>query len=111
MSDLTALSVWWDGTAGLDSSCGWQVIRMVGESNETVAAGGVSGTGSNKMPTLDEYGNNLTQQAREVRMHALQLAVLCSVGRHSAFRAGARLDIAAAMASAAAIHLVLSNID
>ena len=42
---------------------------MVGESNETVAAGGVSGAGSNKMPTLDEYGNNLTQQAREVQPH------------------------------------------
>ena len=51
----------------LSTGLPWQVIRMVGESNETVAAGGVSGTGSNKMPTLDEYGNNLTQQAREVR--------------------------------------------
>ena len=49
-----------------DIQCLLQVIRMVGESNETVAAGGVSGTGSNKMPTLDEYGNNLTQQAKEV---------------------------------------------
>ena len=40
---------------------------MVGESQETVGVGGGSGPSSNKTPTLEEYGNNLTQQAREVR--------------------------------------------
>jgi len=45
-----------------------QVIRMVGESQEAVGAGvGSAAAGSNKMPTLQEYGTNLTQQAAEVR--------------------------------------------
>ena len=43
-----------------------QVIRMVGESQETVSVGGGSGSSSNKMPTLEEYGTNLTTQATEV---------------------------------------------
>lgn len=44
-----------------------QVIRMVGESQETVGStvgGGASG--SNKTPTLEEYGTNLTTLAEEV---------------------------------------------
>ena len=40
---------------------------MVGESQETVSVGGGSGSSSNKMPTLEEYGTNLTTQATEVR--------------------------------------------
>lgn len=43
---------------------------MVGESQEAVGAGVGSGSqaqGSNKTPTLQEYGTNLTQQALEVR--------------------------------------------
>ncbi len=45
-----------------------QVIRMVGESQEPVGAGvGSSQTaGTNKTPTLQEYGTNLTTQAAEV---------------------------------------------
>ncbi len=46
-----------------------QVIRMVGESQETVGStvgGGASG--SNKTPTLEEYGTNLTTLAEEVLM-------------------------------------------
>ncbi len=44
-----------------------QVIRMVGESQEAVAAGGAGGApGSNKTPTLEEYGTNLTEQAVSV---------------------------------------------
>ena len=45
-----------------------QVIRMVGESQEPVGStvGGGS-SGSNKMPTLEEYGTNLTALAEEVR--------------------------------------------
>ena len=44
-----------------------QVIRMVGESQEAVGAGvGGGSSGSNKMPTLEEYGTNLTRQAEEV---------------------------------------------
>ena len=44
-----------------------QVIRMVGESQETVgsAVGGGSSS-SNKTPTLEEYGTNLTTLAEEV---------------------------------------------
>ena len=45
-----------------------QVIRMVGESQEAVGAGvGGGSSGTNKMPTLEEYGTNLTRQAEEVR--------------------------------------------
>ena len=40
---------------------------MVGESQETVGAGvGGGSSGANKMPTLEEYGTNLTKQAEEV---------------------------------------------
>lgn len=40
---------------------------MVGESQEAVGAGvGGSSSGTNKMPTLEEYGTNLTRQAEEV---------------------------------------------
>ncbi len=36
---------------------------MVGESQEAVGAGvGASGGSSNKTPTLEEYGTNLTRQ-------------------------------------------------
>ena len=42
---------------------------MVGESNDTVGAGvGGAASGSNKTPTLEEYGVNLTRQAEEVRI-------------------------------------------
>lgn len=41
---------------------------MVGESQDTVTVGGGSGSSSNKMPTLEEYGTNLTTQATEVRV-------------------------------------------
>ncbi|KAL6769511.1 CLPC1 [Auxenochlorella protothecoides x Auxenochlorella symbiontica] len=46
-----------------------QVVRMVGESQEPVGTtvGGGS-TGSNKMPTLEEYGTNLTAQAEEGKL-------------------------------------------
>lgn len=48
--------------------CAPQVIRMVGESQEQlVGAGAGGGAGSNKTPTLEEYGTNLTTQANEVR--------------------------------------------
>jgi ATP-dependent Clp protease ATP-binding subunit ClpA len=59
-----------------------QVIRMVGESQETVGAGvgGAQAGGSNKLPTLSEYGTNLTTQAAEVR--APLLAVLAGEIQH-----------------------------
>ena len=44
---------------------------MVGESQETVSVGGGSGSSSNKMPTLEEYGTNLTTQPTEVRRSRL----------------------------------------
>jgi len=40
---------------------------MVGESQEAVGVGAGSGPSSNKTPTLEEYGTNLTTQAKEVR--------------------------------------------
>ena len=43
-----------------------QVIRMVGESTEAVGAGVGGGSSGNKMPTLEEYGTNLTKLAEEV---------------------------------------------
>lgn len=43
-----------------------QVIRMVGESQDPVGtAVGGGAAGSNKMPTLEEYGTNLTKRAEE----------------------------------------------
>ena len=44
-----------------------QVIRMVGESADSVTATVGSGSSGNKMPTLEEYGTNLTKLAEEVR--------------------------------------------
>ncbi|CAA6668334.1 unnamed protein product [Spirodela intermedia] len=45
-----------------------QVIRMVGESAETVGAGVGGGNSANKMPTLEEYGTNLTKLAEEGKL-------------------------------------------
>ena len=39
---------------------------MVGESAEAVGAGVGGGSSGNKMPTLEEYGTNLTKLAEEV---------------------------------------------
>ncbi|GLT39934.1 hypothetical protein SLA2020_140990 [Shorea laevis] len=44
-----------------------QVIRMVGEGNEVGVVPGGS-TSSNKMPTLEEYGTNLTKLAEEGKL-------------------------------------------
>ena len=41
-----------------------QVIKMVGEEKEAVGVGSGTGSGSNKTPTLEEYGTNLTEQAK-----------------------------------------------
>jgi len=51
-----------------------QVIRMLGETAEVAAGGG--GKGSTKTPTLDEFGNNLTQMAAEAKLDPV-------VGRHN----------------------------
>ncbi|XP_055825247.1 ATP-dependent Clp protease ATP-binding subunit ClpA homolog CD4A, chloroplastic [Solanum dulcamara] len=45
-----------------------QVIRMVGESNEAVGASVGGGTSGQKMPTLEEYGTNLTKLAEEGKL-------------------------------------------
>lgn len=46
-----------------------QVIRLVGESQEAVGAGvGASGSSSNKSPTLEEYGTDLTAQATDGKL-------------------------------------------
>ncbi|CAL9030698.1 unnamed protein product [Prunus brigantina] len=44
------------------------VIRMVGESTEAVGAGVGGGSSGNKMPTLEEYGTNLTKLAEEGKL-------------------------------------------
>ena len=41
-----------------------QVIKMVGEEKEAVGVGSGPASGSNKTPTLEEYGTNLTEQAK-----------------------------------------------
>lgn len=43
---------------------------MVGESAEAVGAGVGGGSSNNKMPTLEEYGTNLTKLAEEVFFYA-----------------------------------------
>ena len=54
-----------------------QVIRMLGETAEVTAGGGGGGAkGSTKTPTLDEFGNNLTQLASESKLDPV-------VGRHN----------------------------
>nr|AIM41269.1 chloroplast ATP-dependent Clp protease chaperone protein [Nicotiana benthamiana] len=45
-----------------------RVIRMVGESNEAVGASVGGGTSGQKMPTLEEYGTNLTKLAEEGKL-------------------------------------------
>ncbi|ONK56123.1 uncharacterized protein A4U43_C10F4360 [Asparagus officinalis] len=45
-----------------------EVIRMVGESTEAVGAGVGGGSSGNKMPTLEEYGTNLTKLAEEGKL-------------------------------------------
>ncbi|XLQ12342.1 MAG: ATP-dependent Clp protease ATP-binding subunit [cyanobacterium endosymbiont of Epithemia adnata isolate EadnSB Bon19] len=51
-----------------------QVIRQLGETAEVAAGGGPSGR-SNKTPTLDEFGSNLTNMAGEGKLDPV-------VGRH-----------------------------
>ena len=59
---------------------------MVGESQETVGAGvGGASPASNKTPTLQEYGTNLTTMAAEVRAGAavgLIGVLCCTLKRH-----------------------------
>ncbi|KAJ7945636.1 ATP-dependent Clp protease ATP-binding subunit ClpA-like, chloroplastic [Quillaja saponaria] len=45
-----------------------QVIRMVGENSDSVPTGVGGGSISNKMPTLEEYGTNLTKLAEEGKL-------------------------------------------
>ncbi|CAM8915985.1 unnamed protein product [Rhodiola kirilowii] len=49
------------------SSIRTQVIRMVGETTDPVPAS-VGASGGNKMPTLEEYGTNLTKLAEEGKL-------------------------------------------
>ncbi|GJN27781.1 hypothetical protein PR202_gb15832 [Eleusine coracana subsp. coracana] len=51
-----------------DSGLDLQVIRMVGESTEAVGAGVGGGSSGQKMPTLEEYGTNLTKLAEEGKL-------------------------------------------
>jgi len=50
---------------------------MVGESQEAVGAGvGSASGGTNKMPTLEEYGTNLTRQAEEGKLDPVVVRLL-----------------------------------
>lgn len=51
---------------------------MVGESTEAVGAGVGGGSSGNKMPTLEEYGTNLTKLAEEVSLNFPISLMLCS---------------------------------
>ncbi|XP_061989047.1 chaperone protein ClpC, chloroplastic-like isoform X2 [Rosa rugosa] len=51
-----------------------QVIRMVGESTEAAGVGARQGTSGNKMPTLEEYGTNLTKLAEEGKVDEQDLS-------------------------------------
>ena len=54
---------------------------MVGESQEQLVGAGAGGaSGSNKTPTLEEYGTNLTNQANEV---GLSVTLWCIVKEFS----------------------------
>ncbi|KAM3255386.1 hypothetical protein ACQJBY_048598 [Aegilops geniculata] len=44
------------------------VVRMIGETTEAVGAGVGGGSSGNKMPTLEEYGTNLTKLAEEGKL-------------------------------------------
>lgn len=51
---------------------------MVGESTEAVGAGVGGGSSGNKMPTLEEYGTNLTKLAEEVdHICAMSVSLWC----------------------------------
>lgn len=52
---------------------------MVGESQEPVGAGVGGSQSSNKTPTLEEYGTNLTKQAEEVCFGIFELPVFALV--------------------------------
>ncbi|VAI29239.1 unnamed protein product [Triticum turgidum subsp. durum] len=45
-----------------------EVVRMIGETTEAVGAGVGGGNSGNKMPTLEEYGTNLTKLAEEGKL-------------------------------------------
>merc|ERR1719502_1327413 len=45
-----------------------QVIKMVGEEKEQVGAGVGGAGGNSKLPTLEEYGTNLTEQAKSGKL-------------------------------------------
>ena len=51
---------------------------MVGESTEAVGAGAGGGSSGQKMPTLEEYGTNLTKLAEEVISFPIA-ALLCCI--------------------------------
>jgi ATP-dependent Clp protease ATP-binding subunit ClpC len=51
---------------------------MVGESTEAVGAGVGGGSSGTKMPTLEEYGTNLTKLAEEVFLFLSHISVMCN---------------------------------
>ena len=58
-----------------------QVVRMVGENNEVTASVGGGSSGNSKMPTLEEYGTNLTKLAEEVIKMAYLTLILKKLSR------------------------------
>ena len=65
-SILLRLFIWVKAVRGMNVLHDLQVIRMVGESTEAVGAGVGGGSSGQKMPTLEEYGTNLTKLAEEL---------------------------------------------
>jgi hypothetical protein len=69
---------------------------MVGESQEAVGAGvGTTSGGTNKTPTLEEYGTNLTRQAEEGKLDP------CVVGGPAWVLGAGRLGIGGVVMGAA----------
>ena len=54
---------------------------MVGENNEVTASVGGGSSGNSKMPTLEEYGTNLTKLAEEVIKMAYLTLILKKLSR------------------------------
>jgi hypothetical protein len=52
---------------------------MVGESTEAVGAGVGGGSSGTKMPTLEEYGTNLTKLAEEVFLFFCHISLSCVI--------------------------------
>lgn len=58
---------------------------MVGENVEVVGSGIRGGTSGSKLPTLEEYGTNLTKLAEEVKVTKLWISDVWFIQGHNEF--------------------------